>query len=204
MKAISFLLTAVLFACTSNVQQETQTNTDTNNQAKYNIYLDDFEPSGFTYADFMKLQEIANKFPERPDTVPKDIAYRLTGQDTNDVEYYCWGIDIDERFPFGTFELRRNKNLIEFYVTFSQKGDILDYLVLKGAKIEKDKGKTKRIFFSDVTFFFCDDCYPETVEYFSVETLDTTKEAVHPDVAKVIKTDNWYINEKGKFKLKDK
>lgn len=205
MKVMSFLLMVVLFvyACISNVQQETQTNTDTNEQAKYTIYLDDFEPSGFTYADFMKLQEIANGVPERLDTVPKDIAYRLTAQDTNDVEYFCRWIDIDETFPLGAFETRINNYVTVFYVTFSRKGDILDYLVFKRANIEKDNGKIKWKFLSDVTFFFCEDCFPETIEFFSVKTLDTTEEAIHPHVAKILKTDNWYIDENGKFKLRE-
>lgn len=192
-----------VYACISNVQQETQTNTDTNEQAKYTIYLDDFEPSGFTYADFMKLQEIANGVPERLDTVPKDIAYRLTAQDTNDVEYFCRWIDIDETFPLGAFETRINNYVTVFYVTFSRKGDILDYLVFKRANIEKDNGKIKWKFLSDVTFFFCEDCFPETIEFFSVKTLDTTDEAIHPHVAKILKTDNWYIDENGKFKLRE-
>lgn len=192
-----------VYACISNVQQETQTNTDTNEQAKYTIYLDDFEPSGFTYADFMKLQEIANGVPERLDTVPKDIAYRLTAQDTNDVEYFCRWIDIDETFPLGAFETRINNYVTVFYVTFSRKGDILDYLVFKRANIEKDNGKIKWKFLSDVTFFFCEDCFPETIEFFSVKTLDTTEEAIHPHVAKILKTDNWYIDENGKFKLRE-
>lgn len=206
MKAMNFLLIVVLmfFACTSNVQQETQTNTDTNEQPKYTIYLDDFEPSGFTYADFIKLQEIANRVPERLDTIPKDIAYRLTSQDTNDVEYFCMWIDIDEKFPLGCFLIRGENYATKFYITFSKEGDIIDYLVFKSSAFEvKNDIVTNYKDYTYETFFFCEDCFPETIEYFAVKTLDTSEEFAHPHLAKVLKTDNWYIDENGKFKLRE-
>jgi len=201
MKTIK-LLFIVLFnsACTSNVQQATQLNTE---QDKYTIYLNDFEPSGFSYADFLKLKEITENFPERLDTIPKDIGYKLTTQDTNNVAFFCGSISLNSKFYIGNFELRKGNSVNVFYVTFSEKGDILDYLVLKRAKIKKDGEEINWMFNSDVTFFFCEDCFPETIEYISVKTLDTTKEAAHPHVAKVLKTDNWYIDESGMFKLKE-
>lgn len=203
MKVMSFLLAVVLFsfACTSNVPQEKKANMD-KEKAEYTIYLDDFEPLGFTNEDFVKLQEIANKVPERLDTVPKHIAYRLTTQDTNDVEYFCRWIDTEENFPLGAFEIRKNNYVTGFYVSFSKNGDVLDYLVFKRANIEKDNEQIKWKFLSDVTFFFCEDCFPETIEYFAVKTLDTTEEFIHPHLAKVLKTDNWHIDKVGKFKLK--
>lgn len=201
MKLLSILLIIVLFiyACSSEIKHKEQNSPETNYEVKSNIYLDDFEPSSFTYSDFNKLQDIANKVPERFDSIPNAIAYRLTSQDTNNVDFFCMWIDMKEVFPLGVFEKRVNNVVTVFYVTFSKHGDILDYLVFIRAKIGMDNGKIKWKLLSDVTFLFCEDCIPETMEYFAVKTLDTTEEALHPHVAKVLKTDKWYINENGKF-----
>ena len=202
MKKISFLVVILLsYACSTTVQQENQSNTVIDEKNECNIYLDGFKPSEFTYADFIKLQEITKEYPERLDTIPKDIAYRLTSKDTNDVDFFCMWIDAREVFPLGVFEIRGVDYATEFYVTFSKEGIPIDYLILKRADIEKSDGKVKWKYLSDVTFFFCEDCFPETIEYFLVKTLDTTEDAIHPHVAKALKTDNWCIDENGKFKL---
>src|SRR5690606_17370894 len=116
-KIMNFLLTVFLFAyaCTSNVRQEEQTNTIIDEQKEYSIYLDDFKPSGFISADFIKLQEIANKFPERLDTVPKDITYRLTSQDTNEVDFFCRWIK-----SIGVFRVVTDEYSNDFLVSFSE------------------------------------------------------------------------------------
>jgi hypothetical protein len=191
MKIMSFLLIVVLltYACTSTVQQEAQAKL-VHEQVEYTIYLDSFEPSGFTCADFTRLQKITKDFPERLDIIPNDIAYRLTSQDTIHSEFYCRWIDSVQ----GVFRMITDEYSIDFLVSFSEQGKPLDYIVFKGAK--RELVNEKRIytkFYSD--YYFSD-------EFIVINTLDTTEKVVHPHVAKILKTDNWHIDENGKFKLR--
>jgi hypothetical protein len=41
-------------------------------------------------------------------------------------------------------------------------------------------------------------------EFIVVDILDTTVNIPHPDLAKIIKADKWYIDENMKFKLDEK
>lgn len=193
MKIMNFLLTVILltYACSSIGQQEIQTKA-VKEKAEYTIYLDGFDPSGFTYADFTRLQEITKDFPERFGVIPNDIAYRLTSQDTIHSEFYCKWIDSVQ----GVFRMITDEYGIDFLVSFSEQGEPLDYIAFKGAK--RELVNEKRIytkFYSD--YFFSD-------EFIVIKTLDTTEKVLHPHAAKVLKTDNWHIDENGKFKLSEK
>jgi hypothetical protein len=190
MKIMSFLFIVIFltYACSSIIQQEIQAKV-VKEQVEYTIYLDSFEPSGFTNADFTILQEITKDFPERLDVIANDIAYRLTSQDTIHSEFYCKWIDSVQ----GVFRMITDKYCIDFLVSFSEKGEPLDYKVFKGAN--RELVNEKRIytkFYSD--YYFSD-------EFIVINTLDTTEKVLHPHAAKVLKTDNWHIDENGKFKL---
>ncbi len=189
MKILNFIHTVVLltYTCTLTVKQEIPTKF-VKTQAKYTIYLDGFEPHGFTYSDFMRLQKITKDFPERLDVIPNDIAYRLTSQDTLHSEFYCRWIDSVK----GEFRMITEEFSVNFFVTFSEQGMPLDYIVFRGAK--RELVNEKRIytkFYSD--YYFSD-------EFIVINSLDTAEKVSHPHLAKILKTDNWRIDENGKFK----
>lgn len=187
-----FLLTVILltFACSPIVQQETQAEV-VKVQVDFNIYLDSFESSGFTNADFTIMQKITKDFPEKLVLIPNDIAYKLSSQDTIHSKFYCKWIDSVQ----GVFRMITDEYGIDFLVSFSEHGEPLDYIVFKGAK--RELVNEKRIytkFYSD--YYFSD-------EFIVINTLDTTEKVLHPQAAKILKTDNWHIDENGKFKLSE-
>ena len=55
----------------------------------------------------------------------------------------------------------------------------------------------KRIYTKFYSEYFFSD------EFIVIKTLETEK-VLHPHAAKVLKTDNWHIDENGKFKLSEK
>lgn len=154
----------------------------------YNIYLSNFHPVNFTRNDYLKIIEITKRAPvEDLKILPNDISYKLTAQDTVGALFYCKYIFSN----IGVFALIKNNYWIDFIVSFSALGDPIDYIVFLGAKRELIKGEflyTK--FYSK--FNFLD-------KFIVVKTLDTTKMVYHPDFAKVIKSDYWFVGKKNRF-----
>ncbi len=159
------------------------------NAEPYNIYLSNFHPVNFTRNDYLKITEITktNGADEDLEILPNDIAYKLTSQDTVGALFYCKYIFENK----GIFTLIKNNYWINFIVSFSEKGDPINYIAFLGAKRELIKGElvyTK--FYSNFTFLD---------KYIVVKTLDTSKIVSHPDLVKVIKSDYWFTEEKNRF-----
>ncbi len=190
-----------MLACFSNKSKKAQLDKSTNEEIKYTIYTNNFKPLNFTSYDFVNLKKIVNQDVDRLDLIPKKIAYKLTSQDTSDAKYWCRWIDTLKPFPLGEFETQINNLVIRFYVTFSERGEVIDYLAFKRAYIEKKNKKIRWKFLSKIKFHSCTKCPYEITQYLSVKTLDTTQNVAHPSLAKIIKNDNWYIDKRGKFKI---
>ncbi len=155
----------------------------------YNIYLSNFHPVNFTHNDYLKIIEITktNRADEDLEILPNDISYKLTSQDTVGALFYCKYIFENK----GIFTLIKNNYWIDFIVSFSELGNPIDYIAFLGAKRELIKGElvyTK--FYSNFTFLD---------KYIVVKTLDTSKMVSHPDLAKVIKSDYWFVGEKNRI-----
>lgn len=190
MKIFYYIITgALLISCETSLSDK-KNNAFTTVDKEHNIYVEDFWPDKFTRADYIDLQNISNRHPERLDDIPSDIAYRLTSQDTIHSDFFCKSID-----SIGIFIKVSDNYSNDFLVSFSSLGEPLDYLGFKGACRELIDGKrVYSKFYSD--YFFLEN-------FIVVNTLDTTEKVAHPSLAKILKTDYWYIDENGGFKKRE-
>jgi hypothetical protein len=201
MRISIFLIVLTLLSCNSNVTVKESLSEDSSYKESLNsIYDFNYKPTGFQTKDFEFLQDLSNEFPERLDTVPNNIMFRLISKDTSSSTLLCRSISFQKDCYLGIFVIRRESKEYKLFVTFSTKGEPIDYLTFKSAaKGQKDSSKKWDRFYSNVVFYSCNNCTKPYIDSISVNILDTSEKVIHPHLANVLNTDSWQIDESGKF-----